>query len=696
MKKNLFSIILLWINTAVFSQNYDSLLSVFNNQTLSDTIRLQAINKVAWDYSFIKPDTAILLAKQGLYLVQTGKFKKHEAELYNFIASSYDTKGDYANALKNYLIALKIYKETSNKKGIAYCHSNIGIIYRKQGNYPKALEQYFLSLRIKEEVGDKKGISNCYITIGNVYYLQGNYSKALKNHLSALKIKKEIGDKKGIAMCYNNIGLVYENQNNYTEALKNYYASIKIREELGDKGGVALSYRNIGLVYENQKNLSEALKMYSFSLKIADEIGDKEIVAGCYNSIGGIYFQQGKITESKQWQQRGLKLAKEIGIKEDIKVGYMGLATIDSALGNYREAYNNYKMYILYRDSLYNEENTKKTVQAQMQYEFDKKQTADSLKVSEERKITNLKFEQEKKQRYYLYGGLLLVVLFAGFMLNRFIITQKQKKVIEQKEQETQQQKHIVEEKNKEITDSIIYAKRLQEAILPPHEFITGYLPDSFVLYKPKDIVAGDFYWAERVDNLFFIAAADSTGHGVPGAMVSVVCSNALDRTVKEFGVIETGKILDKTRELVIRTFEKSNADVKDGMDISLLCIDKKNQKAYWSGANNPLWYIQNNNLKEIKADKQSIGKSYDSKPFTTNIIDYKADTIFYLFTDGLADQFGGPKGKKFKYKQFEELLVSISEKPMQEQSVIINQKFEAWRGSHDQVDDVCVIGIRF
>lgn len=273
-------------------------------------------------------------------------------------------------------------------------------------------------------------------------------------------------------------------------------------------------------------------------------------------------------------------------------------------------------------------------------------------------------------------------------------VQERTTEVMKQKD-EIIQQKHLVEEKQKEITDSINYAKRLQQAILPPQEFISRYVPDNFILYKPKDIVAGDFYWAEHIGTKFFIAAADSTGHGVPGAMVSVVCSNALNRSVKEFGLNETGKILDKTRELVIETFEKSGTDVKDGMDISLICIDKSNRKITWSGANNPLWYQQNKTLHEIKADKQAIGKTENPVSFTTHQIDYYENCTFYLFTDGLADQFGGPKGKKYKYKQFEELLVTIDDKPMQVQAEIINKSFEDWKASLEQVDDVCVIGIR-
>ena len=235
----------------------------------------------------------------------------------------------------------------------------------------------------------------------------------------------------------------------------------------------------------------------------------------------------------------------------------------------------------------------------------------------------------------------------------------------------------------------------MQEAILPPQEFIDKYLPNNFILYKPKDLVAGDFYWAEKINDLFFIAAADSTGHGVPGAMVSVVCSNALNRTIKEFSLRETGKILDKTRELVLETFEKSASDVKDGMDISLLCIDSKNKSISWSGANNPLWYIQNNQLIELKADKQPIGKTEYPKPFTTHQIEYKENTTFYLFTDGIADQFGGPNGKKFKYKQFSDLLLKSNDLTQKQQCDIINKAFLNWKGEIEQVDDVCVIGLK-
>jgi serine phosphatase RsbU (regulator of sigma subunit) len=266
---------------------------------------------------------------------------------------------------------------------------------------------------------------------------------------------------------------------------------------------------------------------------------------------------------------------------------------------------------------------------------------------------------------------------------------------VEERTLEIVQQKALVEEKNKDILDSINYAKRLQDAILPPLNLIREFFQEAFVLYKPKDIVAGDFYWMERAGHTTFIAAADCTGHGVPGALVSVVCSNALNRTVKEFHITETGKILDKVRELVLETFEKSESNVQDGMDISLFCINSNTREIHWSGAYNSLLYVQNNEMHEVDADKQPIGKVDKPIPFTTHILNLQKGDILYLFTDGYADQFGGPKGKKFRYKRFQEMLLENAGKTMDEQKNLLEVTFAQWKGNLDQVDDILVIGIK-
>ncbi|MBS1651332.1 MAG: SpoIIE family protein phosphatase [Bacteroidetes bacterium] len=291
---------------------------------------------------------------------------------------------------------------------------------------------------------------------------------------------------------------------------------------------------------------------------------------------------------------------------------------------------------------------------------------------------------------YMINTGIVMLV-FSFILWNIFFRKEvKLRAVVEEKLKKTL---HEVEEKQKEITDSITYAKRIQEAILPSLNFINTHLPNSFIYYQPKDIVAGDFYWAEKTNNGFLIAAADCTGHGVPGALVSVVCCNALNRSVKEFKLSDPGKILDKTRELVLESFSKNGGDIKDGMDISLVSINAN--KISWAGANNPLWYFKNNKLEEITANKQAIGMTDNPTPFTTHVIELSEGDSLYLFTDGFADQFGGPKGKKFKYKQLEELIISNKHLSSTEQHQALESTLNKWKANLEQVDDICVIGIK-
>lgn len=319
---------------------------------------------------------------------------------------------------------------------------------------------------------------------------------------------------------------------------------------------------------------------------------------------------------------------------------------------------------------------------------------------------------------FHWYGG--NVILVTGLLLlaatliswnrvfSRQIVLRKEaEEKVKEAYTELKEQNTIIEEKNSEILSSITYAKRLQDAILPSAKIWHTYLSESFVLYRPKDIVAGDFYWIEKAGDTILFAAADCTGHGVPGALVSVVCSNALNRAVKEFNLTDPGKILDKVRELVVETFtrkdffiEKNENEVKDGMDISLCALNITNNELRWAGANNPLWYLSgnadNNELvfHEIKADKQPIGKHTAEKPFTTHVVKLKTGDQIYLFTDGYADQFGGIDGKKFKYKQLKELFMKISSVPIEMRKEILESTLNMWMRNLEQVDDICIVGL--
>ena len=299
---------------------------------------------------------------------------------------------------------------------------------------------------------------------------------------------------------------------------------------------------------------------------------------------------------------------------------------------------------------------------------------------------------------YFTYV-LLSILLIIGIIYwrTRQLIDQKKRleAVVNVRTLEVVQQKEIVERKNKEITDSITYAKRIQEAILPSKSALKDNLKDAFFLYKPKDIVAGDFYWMEKKNNRLLLAAADCTGHGVPGAMVSVVCNNALNRTVREFDFSEPAKILNKVRDLVIDAFDSDQNDIKDGMDIALLSIDWENNTLEYAGANNNLYFFSDGQFTEYRADKQPIGKYSVNRDFTNHKVPFKKGDTVYISTDGYMDQFGGPKSKKFKYAPFIKMLQEIQHLSLTAQKEHINRAFEDWKGDLEQIDDVCVIGVK-
>jgi serine phosphatase RsbU (regulator of sigma subunit) len=291
------------------------------------------------------------------------------------------------------------------------------------------------------------------------------------------------------------------------------------------------------------------------------------------------------------------------------------------------------------------------------------------------------------------YAGVLLLFISIKFWNNVF---KKEIVLRKQAEEKVVKQKKLVEEKNREILDSIAYALKIQTAILPSQKIVQQYLENSFILYKPKDIVAGDFYWMETSNDLVLFAACDCTGHGVPGAMVSVVCHNALNRAVREFGLTQPAAILDKTAEIVIENFSKSEEAIKDGMDISLCAYHVKEKKIQWAGANNPLWLIRNGELIETKADKQPIGMNENSKPFTNHTFSLQTGETIYLFTDGFADQFGGDKGqKKLTKKRFKDLILSVQHKSLQEQGIALDQFITNYRKEVEQIDDILVMGVK-
>jgi tetratricopeptide (TPR) repeat protein len=652
---------------------------------LSDSTYIKTIQQLAWEYSFINTDTAITLAQQGLQLSDKTHWEKGKAICLNELGSCNYVKGNYPQALENYNTGLKIAEELSDKSWQTIFLGNIGNVYADQSDYPQALAYYFKSLKIAEELRDKRSMATNLGNIGIVYHKQPDYPKALEYFFKALKIAEELGDKRNMSAWLSNIGGVFDDQSDYPKALAYYFKALKIDEEIGDKSGLAINFGNIGIVYAEQSDYSKALEYYFKALKMVEEIGDKSGLAINLGNIGNLYRITGKFNEAEQYLKKALALSDSLGTLDVTRDNESFLSQLYNTLGQYKLSLIHYKKYIAARDTIDNDEKRKQINHLANKYEWEKKEAVMKEQQEKERALFLANQRRNKIILYSVLSGLALVLVFSFFIYRSLRITKKQKHIIEE-------QKHLVEEKNKEITDSIRYAKRIQNAILPPDKVVKESLKESFILYLPKDIVAGDFYWLENKNNTVLFAAADCTGHGVPGAMVSVICNNGLNRSVREHGITEPGKILDKTREIVLAEFEKSEEDVKDGMDISLCALNGNHLQ--WAGANNPLWIIRNGELLEYAPNKQPIGKVDNPAPFTTHYIELQQGDKLYIFSDGFADQFGGEKGKKFKAANLKKLLLSIQHESMEQQKTILQQTFNQWKANLEQVDDVLVMGV--
>lgn len=501
------SFFILFGSALSFSQNsnIDSLKSLIKTDR-ADTNKLIHLNKLSREYEMIgNYDSAMLIANSALELSNVmlekntdvkikRSIQKFKATSYNNIGIVHDDQSNFPEALKNYLISLKIRQEIDDKPGQAASYNNIGVIYEQQGNYPEAFKNHYASLKIEEALGSKDGIADSYTNIGNVYADQSNYPEALKNHLASLKIRETINDRHGIGVSHNNIGLIYYYQGNYEEALKNHFAALKIRGDLGEKRGVAISHNNIGLIYydqaEREKNteLSNekydlALKNYFAALRIQEEIGMNASLALSCNNIGNVYIKQKKYSEAEEYLLRAEKILKKIGYREFLRGTYRALSRLDSAKGNFKGAYENHKNYILYRDSLNNEETRKKTIQSQMTYEFEKKAAIAEAEHKKELESQEAMAEEKSRRQkiiiVFVICGLLLVMIFAGFIFRSLKITRKQKDIIEnqkntveEQKRQVELQKSIIEEHQKEIVDSITYARRIQLSLLPTEKYI--------------------------------------------------------------------------------------------------------------------------------------------------------------------------------------------------------------------------------
>jgi tetratricopeptide (TPR) repeat protein/serine phosphatase RsbU (regulator of sigma subunit) len=645
-------------------------------------------------------DQSIELQDKAISMLDTSVDAKRIAFCNISKGESYRLKSEFNKAIECYNTAIKFATKINDANKISICYNSIGDLYRSQNNYPKALEFFNKGLELAKKNNNKMQLAFCYSCLGDIYTTQKESMKALKYYEDAYKIASSLKARLQECNSLSSMGLTYHMDKNESRALECFNKAIEIANEIGNKDKMAFCYSIVGDVYLSQKKYNEAIDAFNSAIKMAVETGNKNLASNTYYQLGSFYLTEKKYADAKSAAESAFKTAKESETPDNLKNAAKLLSNIYDAQNQSKLALDMLNLFILMKDSMSNEQNIKQF--AAIEYKAKEAGLrAEQLAREETNKAQAAQKEEEIKRqktiRYAFTIGFGLVLILVVVVFRNLQENKKKNKIITAQKIEVEHQKELVDEKNKEITDSITYAKRLQDAILPPLKMVREIFPESFVLYIPKDIIAGDFYWMEHSGDFTFIAAADSTGHGVPGAMVSVVCSNALNRSLKEFKLTEPGLVLDKARELVLETFAKSEGDVKDGMDISLLCINRKKKTLTWAGANNPLWFISNGDdkLSEIKANKQPIGKTDNPLPFTTHEIPYVEGTVIYLITDGYADQFGGAKGKKLKYKQLEEYLVANRNKPLDEQKSVLETNFIQWKSNYEQVDDVTILAVK-
>lgn len=708
--KRLLYFLFIFLSLQTFSQKKaDSLWTNWNNKSLQDTVRLASIKELILDYYLgYNSDSTILLTQWQFDLATKIGHKKFKAHALLTQGKAYYNKGENLKAIDLETRSLILSQGIQDKKAMGNTLCNLGNVFLEMGNYSDAVDKYTQSMKLAEEIGNKNLVAANLANIGIICFSQGDYKKAMEYNSKNLKIVEELGDKYSMSYSYRNIGKVHEVKGEFQKAIFAYTKAYNLSEESQDESGKAYSLNYLGNVYLEMKDYEKAQEYFFRSMDIATKLNDTYSIAENLDHIGNCYFERKDYAKAIEYCKKSLALTEKTDMVLLKRNASKSLYAVYKQTGNFQQALQMHEYFTNIKDTILSDENRKGVLKKEIQYKYEKQSLADSLAYNQKRKLDELahtaQLDNEKHQRYFLYGGLLFALILGGVSFRGYQRKKRDNDIISSQKKLVEMQKDIVEEKQKEIIDSISYAKRIQDAILPPSRLVKKYLPDSFVLYKPKDIVAGDFYWMEIIDDRIILVAADCTGHGVPGALVSVVCSNALNRAVKEFGFRKPSDILDKVKELVVETFNKSEEEVKDGMDISLLSIKTSNNnlEADWAGANNPLWIIRNvsssgveNELIEYKPDKQPIGQYMDAHPFTNHSIQLQKGDALYLFTDGFQDQFGEISNKKFKSAQMRKMFLSIQDKNMEKQKLIIDKMFNDWKGSFEQVDDVCVIGVR-
>ncbi len=654
---------------------------------------------------YYQPDSCIKYGKIGMGLIRKNKIKDPQLKIavYKSLAFGYENKGDRNRANKIYLAALDVAKKNKLPEYEADIYQLTGALNFRIPDYGTSLKYYLKALEINQRLKRKKKVVENQYIIGNIYISIGEYENSLHYQREALELALEIDDKVSQSHCYDQIASIYTALGKDDSVLLLYQKAYSLRKEIGIPDLLMYSFNNLGDWHKRKKEYNEALDYYMKFYRLTDSLNVPIAKAVASGQLGDVYFYLKNYLLAEKYINEGLKLAEEYGYLEVIKSSYDQLMDIYFAKGDYKKAFEYQEKKYIMKDSILNEQKNKDIAELQTKYETGKKElkllsikkrlTESKLKSKEkdlELKEANQQSEQNKWIFIGVSGSLLIILSFIIYSLRQ---NRKAKTALQEKNDRIGIQKKELEEKQKEITDSINYAKRIQYSLLASENLLNKNLPQHFVLFKPKDIVSGDFYWGtEKNDGNesgFYLAVCDSTGHGVPGAFMSLLNISFLNEAINEKKISEPNEIFDHVR---IRLIENMGGG-KDGMDGILIRINGR--KFSYCSANNRSVLIRNGSVVDLNTDKMPVGYDEKMDHFNRHDLETRKGDMIYFFTDGYADQFGGDKAKKMKVSNFKKILAGIDAENPARQREILLEKFEDWKGNLEQVDDVCVIGIR-
>lgn len=690
-----------------------------NKTTLNDTVRIKILHTLSKENINIKQfATAMKFARIAQIISEklVAKYQNNTAKLflansYKVIADNYRWKEDLPNALKQRKKELVIREQIEDPVLIAQCLNSIGNIYNVQDNFSMALESFFKALKAVEKTNDKKVLPRTYNGIGIAYARQGNHLKALEYYTKGLKEGEKLKDRNAIETGLTNIATVYVDQGKYEYALKEFYKFLEMAKEDNNDAFVANGYINIGNVYDLTAQYVKANDMFFKALELYETDGSKSDIALTQLNIGFVYVSLAKTnpenknynaTQAKIYIIKALEHYEKSGQIDKLSYCYEALSLLNEYKKDYKESLGNFKTYIKYKDSILNQANTAKSVRAEMNYEFEKKETINNLQQEKKEVVARQENVKQKTIRNFFIIGFIFMMILAGFIFRSYRQKKQVNELITSQKKQVEEQKFLVEKNQKEIIDSINYAKRIQSSILSNNIILTNAFPQSFIFYKPKDIVSGDFYWFYSLPGTTqtIIVAADCTGHGVPGAFLSMVGSTLLNDIVCHKNISDPAEIIKAlntglTTTLVSKQQDQTNTD---GMDISVCKIDSVSRILQFAGANQTLYLCTENGLEKLNSQIYSINGVFDLLNignFSSAEKQLQPNTSIFMSTDGYADQMGEVSGKKFLTSRFETLLTEIHTLNSTDQALSIENTFNTWKGKYKQIDDILVIGIK-